>query len=368
MTQGQLDSTQDHSVQLLGLIPGATYHWRAMWRDEDGNIGYSQDMILRTQDAPGISEVNIVDIKLHSAIITWKTTTISTSKILYGKSTAYGLTAEDKSSSQVTTHTVQLNDLDDTSAYHFKITGADADGNVLSSDDYAFNTLTFPRIFNVRLEQQKNMPTATVKATWESNVPTSSVFQYFEGDSSVAKEVAKSPLETKHTLNVTNLKDNANYRITVKGRDAYGNETESEMFKLKTDIDSRPPEVFDITSEPSVIGIGVDAKGQLIISWNTDEPATSQVEYGIGVAGDTYAMKTQEDAAIATTHVVVISDLKPSTSYHFRIISKDASSNKTESPDNSVLTGQSQRSVIDLVIKSLENSVGWLFGMFGSSS
>jgi hypothetical protein len=274
------------------------------------------------------------------------------------------MTAEDRSSSGVTVHVIKLDNLDHSSTYHFKITSVDVDGNVVSSDDYAFDTLTFPRVSGVKLEQQKNTATSTVRAIWESNVPITSIVEYYEGGSNTAKEVSKSLLETKHSLLVSNLKDNTQYRFVIRGRDAYGNEATSEVLSYKTDFDTRAPEIYEITTETSIVGYGTDAKAQVIISWFTDEVSTSQVEFNEGVTGESFSMNTQEDSSLTTSYVIVISDLKPSSSYYFRVKSKDASKNEGISSVNSVLTEQAQSSIIDVIVKSFENTIGWVFNIF----
>lgn len=361
MTQGQLGGVEVHTVNISGLAPGTTYHYRAMWRDSDGNIGYSSDKTLRTTDAPAISEVKVTDITLNSAIVSWKTNTVSTSTVYYGETISYGGKLDDISGSQVTTHTIKLEKLDHTSTYNFKIGGTDTEGNALSSDNYVFSTLTFPRVSNVKYTQIKEATSATYEFTWDSNVATNSIVQYRGAGSDDTKEAVASAYVTSHKLRISNLSDNANYIIVVKGRDEHGNESSLETVNLKTDLDTRAPAISDVTVETSIIGAGKDAKGQLVVSWLTDEISTSQVEYGIGVAGDSYSSKTQEDTTLTTSHVVIISDLTASTSYHFRIISKDKAGNKAESNDNSALTEQATDSVIDIVINSLEKTVGWIF-------
>lgn len=358
MTQGQLDATTDHSVNLSGLVPGTSYHFRTMWRDIDGNIGYSTDKTFRTQDAPGISEVTVSDIRLDSAIISWKSTTISTSQVNYGKSNAYGLVTKDESASTVTVHVIKLDNLDHSSTYHFKISSVDADGNAISSDDYTFDTLKFPIVSNLKIEQLKNMPTSSIKVTWESNVPTTSVVNYS------GRESAKSQLETKHTVIITGLHDNSSYTLSATGRDQYGTEAAALSESYKTDFDTRPPLITNVTTESSVVGFGAEAKTQVIISWETDEPGTSQIEYDFGTFGDNYQFKTQEDGGLTTSHVVIVSGLKPSTSYHFRTVSRDASKNTGYSDDNTILTEQASSSIIDIIVNSLQNSLGWLFGAY----
>jgi hypothetical protein len=241
-----------------------------------------------------------------------------------------------------------------------KIQGTDVDGNALQSDDYVFTTLTFPKLFGLKVSQVPNTPTSTVSVTFDSNVPTSSLVTV---SGKGGKDVAKYDLETSHAIKVTGLMDNTAYTFSVKGRDQYGNEALSISEAYKTDFDTRPPLITDITVETSIIGYGVDAKGQIVVSWTTDEPSTSQVEYGAGVTGD-YTSKTQEDTSLTVNHVVIISDLKPSSPYHFRAVSADGSGNTGKSADNSILTEQASESVIDLIVKSLQSSIGWIFNVF----
>jgi hypothetical protein len=356
-----------HTVDLTGLTPGTTYRYKIQSLDNDrdynggdGDACSENEYTFTTLSAPGISDVQISEIRLTSAIISWKTTSSSTSKILYGKTTAYGATYSDTSSSQTTTHTVKLDNLSDSTTYHLKIQGTDIDGNALQSDDYVFTTLTFPKLFNLKVAQVPNTPTSTVNVTFDSNVPTSSLVTV---SGKGGKDVAKYDLETLHAIKVTGLLDNTAYTFTVKGRDQYGNEALSISESYKTDFDTRPPLITDITVETSIIGYGVDAKGQIVVSWTTDEPSASQIEYGAGVTGD-YSSKTQEDTSLTINHVVIISDLKPSSPYHFRVVSADGSGNTGKSADNSVLTEQASESVIDLIIKSLQSSIGWIFNVF----
>jgi hypothetical protein len=365
LTQGQIDSTGAHSVQITGLTPGTVYHYSAIWRDIDGNIGQSQDQTFKTLDAPSISAVTVSDIRLDSAIISWQSSTIASSQILYGKGFDYSLAATDQSSSAVTVHVIKLDNLQDSSTYHFKIVSTDVDGNSVTSDDYSFNTLEFPVLSNITIDQLTDMPTSTVRVTWDSNVPITSVVNYTAVGGGT-KEVAESTLETKHTMTISNLMDNTSYVFSVTGRDQYGNAPAPNSRTLKTLFDTRPPVISNVTTDTSVSGYGTDAKTQVIISWESDEAGTSQVEYDFGTFGSTYQFKTQEDATLSFSHVVVLSGLKPSTSYHYRVVSRDASKNAGYSDDDTILTEQASSSILDIIVNSLQNSLGWLFGSFGS--
>lgn len=56
------------------------------------------------------------------------------------------------------------------------------------------------------------------------------------------------------------------------------------------------------------------------ISWNTNEPADSQIDYGPTAS---YGASTPLDPSLVTSHVQTITGLSPSTTYHFRVRSRD---------------------------------------------
>lgn len=61
------------------------------------------------------------------------------------------------------------------------------------------------------------------------------------------------------------------------------------------------------------------------ITWTTDEPATSQANYGLTTS---YGSTTLIDNTLLTSHSHVISGLNPNTTYNFRVRSKDAAGNE----------------------------------------
>ena len=67
------------------------------------------------------------------------------------------------------------------------------------------------------------------------------------------------------------------------------------------------------------------------VTWLTDEPATSQVEFGLSAS---YGNTTAPDSAPVTSHSVTLTDLEPDTTYHYRVISEDGRGNSASSPDS----------------------------------
>lgn len=71
------------------------------------------------------------------------------------------------------------------------------------------------------------------------------------------------------------------------------------------------------------------------VTWKTNEPATSQVQYGPTTA---YGSTTTLDNTLVFSHSQVLGGLSPSTSYHYRVVSKDAVGNQATSPDQTLTT------------------------------
>jgi len=360
LTQGQFEFVVDHKVKIERLKPDTIYHYRVKYVDEDGNIGYSADAILKTLPAPTIANARVEDIRLSTAVVSWETSAEAKSSIYFGKSAGYGMLMDNVSGGFTTNHSVRLTDLDHSSTYHYKIVIEDIDGNKTEGEDHIFETQKFPVISVVRLEPINDRATATMKFTWETNVPTNSVVDYTPSGG-VTQQAVDIKLKTKHEIVILGLIDNTFYTIKIRSRDQFGNEAVSDTQTFKTDYDTRPPKVYEVTEETSLTGFGIEAKGQAIISWQTDEPGTSRVEYGLGVIGENYSLSTQEDSALTTSHIVVVPNLKPSSSYYFRATSKDASGNEGKSEEGSLLIEQSKSSVLELIFKSLNSSLGWLF-------
>ncbi|MDO8513749.1 MAG: DUF2341 domain-containing protein [bacterium] len=368
-TVGLLNSVEKHSVTLRGLFPETTYYYQAVWVDSDGNQGRSGTMSFITSARPKISDVKISNITLSSATVSWQSTTISTSSIYFGKTTAYGGIVSDRSGSQTTRHSINLTDLTDSSTYHIQISGTDADGNVLLSDDYKFDTLTRPRILDnhVTKESVRDAVSSSMKMTWSTNVPTTSIVRYSAAKvGSLSK--ADAEYKTDHEVIISELVDQTTYTFQVEGVDRYGNSVISAVDTFDTPEDTRAPKISSLTVEIRASGTGQGQKAQMVVSWETDEVATSQVKFGVGISSDSYGGWSQEDGTLTKNHVVIVSDLKPSQLYHLRALSADRAGNQAMSADTTAITGKMQNSILDLIMNSLERSLSFLMRVpfFGS--
>ena len=71
------------------------------------------------------------------------------------------------------------------------------------------------------------------------------------------------------------------------------------------------------------------------VSWTTDEPSDSQVEYGTSA---TYGSSTTVAAALVTSHTMTLGGLNTATTYHYRVKSRDAAGNLATSTGGSFST------------------------------
>jgi len=84
--------------------------------------------------------------------------------------------------------------------------------------------------------------------------------------------------------------------------------------------------VFDTTA-PTVSSVSVSGVTQssAMISWTTNEPATSQVDYGTTSA---YGNTSVLDSTLVTSHQLTLNGLALQTTYNYRVRSKDAAGNE----------------------------------------
>ncbi len=356
--QGAAEQIEAHEVRVTGLQPQTTYFFRVKSIDIDENVAYSSIGQFTTLEAPRVENVKITDVRLNDATISWTSTKESTAVIQYGPTTDYGFTYT-AASGFSTTHTVKLENLKDGTTYHLRLEGVDRADNPIASDDYNFTTLTFPKILEV---SAVNKAEGQTEVKWKTNVQTTSEVEYYN-ETAAPKTQGNSSLVRDHSILVFGLEDATEYKFKVRGRDQFGYEALSVENKFRTLEDTTPPVISEVKSESNTVGSGDAAKIQIIVSWKTNEPTTSKVQYGEGLSGSSYSAETDENAERVREHLVVIGGLTPAKTYHFRVVSKDKAGNESKSQGYSILTSRARQSFLQIVIGNLEDTFSWLGGI-----
>jgi len=103
------------------------------------------------------------------------------------------------------------------------------------------------------------------------------------------------------------------------GREGYAlasNEVKTVLFRAQ-EAESAPLTVEPV-DPPTVFS------DRAVISWQTNRPATGQVEFG---PKSSYGIRTALDTTMLTTHAAILQGLLPKTTYYFRVLSVDCCGN-----------------------------------------
>ena len=303
-------------------LPGGdgpkTVHSRV--RDRAGNIGAMVvDNITLDTAPPAISNVRVLGLTDTSALIAWSTGEEADSGVDYGQTTAYGSQSLDPS--YVMGHSVALKNLKASTTYHFRVFSKDRAGNPPSySNDNLFTTAaapdtTPPMLSNIEVAGRTDR---LAVVGWSTNEPADGSVQYGKA-SSYGSRVSDLALSLKHSLTLKGLEPSTTYHFRVESKDSSGNGpavSTDLTFTTLAAPDLLPP----VLSNIMVKGI----TGNLaVVSWETDEPADSEVEFGNTTSYGGLA----RDLALAALHELTLIGLEPMTTYHFRVRSTDASGN-----------------------------------------
>lgn len=123
------------------------------------------------------------------------------------------------------------------------------------------------------------------------------------------------------------LENGRTYYYTAFSHDGAGNYSTGAN-AAAAPVDNAGPVIAGVREEQ------VTATGATI-RWSTDEPSDSQVEYGESAG---YGSTTPPVTTMTTDHSVPLAGLTPATLYHYRVISVDASGNRSTSGDRTFST------------------------------
>ena len=351
------DQVSAHSISIDNLAAGTTYYFVTKWTDEDGNTGQSQEYSFTTSPAPSLKEVKTSKVALTSSTVIFTSKNASKVTLMYGASESFGGIKTINTSFDESTYGIDLTGLNDGTKYFYKLVTYDADGNSYDGSIFTFTTPARPKISNIRFEPVQGKPTSTQQVSWETNVPATSEVSYsLDGGRPISS--LHNEMVTKHVVIIQDLADDSIYSLIAQSRDADGNLAISDTQTFRTALDTRPPTVSEISIEPSIRGVGAEARGQVVVSWHTDEPSTSQVAYAEGSDATVFSSRTAEDTALTTEHVVIVSDLPTSKVYSVQPISRDSSGNAGVGEVDSAIIGRASDSVLTIILNTFRNIFG----------
>ena len=167
---------------------------------------------------------------------------------------------------------------------------------------------------------------------WDIKDATSITIDQGIGEVAAAGSTELSPAKTiAYTLTATNAGGTVSKSVVIY-------------------VNPPPPPPPD-TTPPVIKNVSTSSETETgaVITWSTNEPGSSQVEYGKTTE---YGLTATSDE-LTTAHSITLSGLEPNTAYQYRVKSKDKAGNEASSADNTFFTLQ-EKSPYSMELLSLE--------------
>ncbi len=327
-----------HSGTLTGLNELTLYHYRVLSRDAAGNLTTSGNNTFTTiagpdTTAPSISGIASGNLTTSAAKITWTTSEAADSRIEYGTTTSYG-NFTPLNSSLVTAHSQNISGLSAGTTYHFRVLSKDAASNLATSGNNSFTTTASPGDTSgpvISSIDVSNISTSGATVTWSTDEAASSQVEYGTTISYGTFSSLNSSLVSSHSRGLSGLSPSTVYHYRVISKDAADNSSTSgngSFTSAGASADTTGPVISSVLAQSITTGSAT-------LSWTTDEPATSQVDFGLS---DTYGSSTTKNESLLMSHQQIITGLSAGSTYHFRVKSKDSAGNLSASNDDSFQT------------------------------
>jgi len=186
--------------------------------------------------------------------------------------------------------------------------------------------------------------------TWTTDEAATSLVEY-GATPAYGVSASASGFSQAHAVSLTPLVPETTYHYRVAGSDTVGNGPTQSADGTFTTLAAAAPL---ITVAPSVAGIGGTGA---IVSWTTDEPASSSVAYG---ATSAYGSSATSPGS-SVDHHVTIAGLTPETEYHYRVASSDTcGAGPTASLDATFTTGPAAIDLSGWTIKQFTSSLSYV--------
>ena len=205
--------------------------------DEIGKCG-EQTPVLGDTTAPVISGASATSTTYNSTHIVWITNENADGKVWYSASTpvvATSSTPSVSSAALITSHDMTLTGLSASTTYYYLIQSSDASGNIGTSTEQSFTTLSVPPDTTAPVisgVSATSTASTTASVTWTTNEPADSTVWYATSTQvsiTTASSTSSASLTTSHNISLSGLNASTLYYYFVGSKDsAFNTATSSE--------------------------------------------------------------------------------------------------------------------------------------------
>ncbi len=315
-----------HAILLEELDETTTYYYRVRSITEAGIPGVSDHGTFTTT----LSPLEIADLNSEPGLgfitLNWTTNRPSDSRVEYGLDESYG-TVTPLFPELSTEHSMTVEGLLFGETYHFRAWSIDDLGFVAVSQDHAV-AVSAPELI-VASVAVSDTADVSVALSWTTSHAAWCRVEY---GIDLAFDLAtddEPDAVTVHSAELLDLLPSTSYDFRIVAADAYGQETVSSAYSFETKAPGfhNPLEIHDL--EVSETG-PTYAK----VSWITDSPATSEVQFGMT---SDYSSNVF-DPAFVIEHELLLTGLNPETLYHFRVLGENTDGALASSDDGTFET------------------------------
>ena len=278
-------------------------------------------------DAPEISNVEVTKDSTTEITITWDTDEEADSLVNYGLQEDYGIVRVP--TTDKTTHSVTLDELEPGRLYYFRVVSSDEDGNQGISADYKILIDGSPESGD-----GDGDGSSTAQGDGQGEQAGDADASTSTGEDQTVQEIKKK------------IQDISDPELLQ--------EIQNELVKAIQGI----TEDLTIVGPPTVIPETTSA----LIKWTTDRPASSVVEFSSAdqYTPGQYAFSQSTTDGETTDHEVRLIGLEPYTEYHFQVQSTDRFSITGKSRDYTFQTKASLPDIRNLRIVKVEENAATL--------
>jgi hypothetical protein len=323
-----------HSVTLTGLAAGTAYDFDVVSANAASQSTTSPNATFTTPATtaipPNVGYVVAWGINNSGAVVTWSTDVLANTQLAYGTTTALGQLSP-LQTTMAASHGVTLSGLVSGTTYYFVAQSTGANGATGYSTVMSFTTTGTapagpPVISNVVVSSITN---TSAMITWTTDQASSSQVNFGKTTGYGSSSTLDPTLVTSHSVTLTGLTLGTTYDFDVVSANSGAmSATSGNSTFLTTNVTYTPPVITNVTTTNLT-------STSVTVTWTTDQPSWSQVNYGTTT---TYGASTTLDTTLVTTHSETITGLTAGTLYDFDVVSTNAGSQSTTSPNATFTT------------------------------
>jgi len=332
LKQESSELVTDHAVKLTDLEPGAEYHYRVTSRREGWEAYTSADATFRVAERPLPPKDITAEPDVTTATIRWRTDAPSTGKVLYGTDPGDLKLSAETPADPAVEHSVVLQGLAPATTYYFKVVCTAQGYSATESSVQAFATFDVGQVAIQRLEHRLTAPTPpavewSADIVWVTTVEADSAVDYGTSQDAL-KTISDTALVKEHKITVTGLVPGQTYVYRVRSGAPGWKEGRSPFRTLVVTLFA---DAVHILSGPKAENV---TSSQAEIVWTTDVESDSVVEY----ADDgSFSLRISDDKPTAV-HRMKLTELKPATTYTYRVRSSRAEYASAQSDPAKLIT------------------------------